>query len=115
MATTPALDRPSSPQRVANRAFGWSPATASVQPQVWHDAGAATLGTVRDWREILAELAANPQPARVPLVTRALECLVAEKGVTDTGSLARYRDAWDHAADRTPHGQPIELQPEDFR
>jgi len=77
MATTPALDRPSSPQRVANRAFGWSPATASVQPQVWHDAGAATLGTVRDWREILAELAVNPQPARVPLVTRALECLVA--------------------------------------
>ena len=23
--------------------------------------------------------------------------------------------AWDHAADRTPHGQPIELQPDDFR
>jgi hypothetical protein len=22
--------------------------------------------------------------------------------------------AWDHAADRTPHGQPIELQPRDF-
>ena len=44
----------------------------------------------------------------------ALERLVAEKGVTDSASLARYRDAWDHAADRTPHGQPIELQPEDF-
>ena len=45
----------------------------------------------------------------------ALEHLVAEKGVTDPASLARYRDAWDHAADRTPHGTPIELRPEDFR
>jgi hypothetical protein len=26
----------------------------------------------------------------------------------------RYRDAWDHAADRTPHGSPIELKSEDF-
>jgi nitrile hydratase accessory protein len=45
----------------------------------------------------------------------ALERLVAEKGVADPASLARYRDAWDHAADRTPHGAPIELRPEDFR
>ena len=44
----------------------------------------------------------------------ALERLVAEKGVTDKASLQRYRDAWDHAADRTPHGQPIELKAEDF-
>jgi len=43
-----------------------------------------------------------------------LERLVAEKGVTSTAMLARYRDAWDHAADRTPHGTPIELRPEDF-
>jgi nitrile hydratase accessory protein len=44
----------------------------------------------------------------------ALERLVAEKGVTDMATLARYQHAWDHAADRTPHGQPIELQPQDF-
>ena len=44
----------------------------------------------------------------------ALERLVAEKKVTDAATLARYRDAWDHAADRTPHGVPIELRPEDF-
>jgi nitrile hydratase accessory protein len=43
-----------------------------------------------------------------------LERLVAEKGVTSSETLTRYRDAWDHAADRTPHGQPIELRPEDF-
>ena len=43
-----------------------------------------------------------------------LEKLVAAKGVTTTATLHRYRDAWDHAADRTPHGKPIELRPEDF-
>src|SRR5438105_3963579 len=44
-----------------------------------------------------------------------LERLVAEKGVTDRATLARYHDAWDRAADRTPHGTPIELREEDFR
>ena len=44
----------------------------------------------------------------------ALERIVAEKGVTDAGTLRKYYDAWDHAADRTPHGKPIELKPEDF-
>ena len=44
----------------------------------------------------------------------ALERIVAEKGITDAAALARYRDAWDHAADRTPHGMPIILRPEDF-
>jgi nitrile hydratase accessory protein len=44
-----------------------------------------------------------------------LERLVAEKGVADPDTLARYRDAWDRAADRTPHGAPIELKAEDFR
>ena len=43
-----------------------------------------------------------------------LENLVAEKGVATSETLHRYREAWDHAADRTPHGAPIELRPEDF-
>jgi nitrile hydratase accessory protein len=43
-----------------------------------------------------------------------LERLIAEKGVASAETLHRYRDAWDHAADRTPHGSPIVLQPEDF-
>jgi nitrile hydratase accessory protein len=43
-----------------------------------------------------------------------LEKLIAAKGVATPDALRRYRDAWDHAADRTPHGQPIELKPEDF-
>ena len=45
----------------------------------------------------------------------ALEKLVAEKGVTTAETLLRYRDAWDHACDRTPHGKPIELRPDDFK
>ena len=44
----------------------------------------------------------------------ALERIVAEKGIATRDTLHRYRDAWDHAADRTPHGEPIELKPEDF-
>jgi nitrile hydratase accessory protein len=44
----------------------------------------------------------------------ALENLVAEKGIASAQTLHRTRDAWDHAADRTPHGLPIELRPEDF-
>ena len=44
----------------------------------------------------------------------ALEALVAEKGASSKDELARWRDAWDHAAERTAHGQPIELRPEDF-
>jgi nitrile hydratase accessory protein len=44
----------------------------------------------------------------------ALERLVAEKGLADPAGLARTRDAWAHAAARTPHGTPIELIPEDF-
>jgi nitrile hydratase accessory protein len=44
----------------------------------------------------------------------ALERIVAEKGIANAKTLHRYFHAWDHAADRTPHGQPIELKPGDF-
>lgn len=43
-----------------------------------------------------------------------LEHLVTARNVAPAEVLHRYRDAWDHAADRTPHGQPIELTAEDF-
>jgi nitrile hydratase accessory protein len=44
----------------------------------------------------------------------ALERIVTAKGLTTEAMLVRYRDAWDAAADRTPHGRPIELTPGDF-
>jgi nitrile hydratase accessory protein len=44
----------------------------------------------------------------------ALETLVRRKGAASGDELTRTARAWDRAADRTPHGQPIELRAEDF-
>lgn len=44
----------------------------------------------------------------------ALETLVQRKGAGSADELARTAQAWDRAADRTPHGQPIELRPQDY-
>ena len=44
----------------------------------------------------------------------ALEDLVAAKGASSQAELTRYAAAWDAAADRTRHGQPIMLLPRDF-
>ena len=44
----------------------------------------------------------------------ALEDLAAAKGASSATELQRYQSAWDHAADRTPHGHPIELRAGDF-
>jgi nitrile hydratase accessory protein len=75
-----------------------------------------------EWAETLADEIKRAQAAGDPdtgetyyrhwLAT--LERLVATKGVATLETLHRYRDAWDHAADRTPHGKPIELWKEDF-
>ena len=43
-----------------------------------------------------------------------LERMAAEKAVTTRADLTTYRDAWERAAARTPHGQPIELNVGDF-
>jgi nitrile hydratase accessory protein len=75
-----------------------------------------------EWATALAEEIKRAQAAGDPdhgetyyrhwLAT--LENLIAAKGVASSETLHRYRDAWDHAADRTPHGSPIVLQPADF-
>jgi nitrile hydratase accessory protein len=44
----------------------------------------------------------------------ALERMVAAKGASSLEELTRYQLAWSHAAERTPHGEPIELAPDDF-
>ena len=80
------------------------------------------LFTWSEWAATLAEEIKRAQRAGDPDTGEtyyrhwlaALERLVAEKGIADSVSLSRYRDAWDRAADRTPHGQPIELRAEDF-
>jgi nitrile hydratase accessory protein len=43
-----------------------------------------------------------------------LERMVAQKAVTTQADLASHRDAWQRAAARTRHGQPIELKTGDF-
>ena len=84
-----------------------------------HEAG---LFTWKEWAETLGAQIKRAQAAGDPdtgetyyqhwLAT--LETLVAAKGVATADILHRYRDAWDHAADRTPHGAPVELTKEDF-
>ncbi len=44
----------------------------------------------------------------------ALERLVAAKRLTDAATLKRYADGWGRAAQRTPHGTPIELREGDL-
>ncbi len=44
----------------------------------------------------------------------ALERLVSEHGAASAAEQARTREAWRNAADRTPHGHPIELRPTDY-
>jgi nitrile hydratase accessory protein len=84
-----------------------------------HDRG---LFTWTEWAGALADeikrAQANGDPDTGETYYRhwlaTLEYLLAAKGVATSQTLHRYRDAWDHAADRTPHGEPIELTQEDF-
>jgi nitrile hydratase accessory protein len=78
--------------------------------------------TWREWAETLSEQIAAAQAHGDPDLgdtyyrhwLAALEALVARKGAASHEELQRTAAAWDHAADRTPHGQPIELTPEDY-
>jgi nitrile hydratase accessory protein len=75
-----------------------------------------------EWAAMLGEEIKSAQAAGDPDTgetyyrhwLNALERIVAARGLADTAMLARYRRAWHHAADRTPHGTPIELRPDDF-
>lgn len=44
----------------------------------------------------------------------ALERLVADHGAASADEQERTREAWRRAAERTPHGAPIELRPADY-
>ena len=43
-----------------------------------------------------------------------LEPMVAEKDIATADTLRRYRGAWDHTANRSPHGTPIEIEVQVF-
>lgn len=80
------------------------------------------LFTWREWAQALAQQIAAAQAAGDADLgdtyyhhwLAALEALVAAKAASSIEELIRYQRAWDHAADRTPHGQPIALQCADF-
>jgi len=80
------------------------------------------LFTWSEWTATLADEIKRAQAAGDPDTGEtyyrhwlaALERLVAEKGAGSAAALARYKNAWQHAAERTPHGAPIALTPEDF-
>ena len=80
------------------------------------------LFTWKEWAAALADeikiAQANGDPDTGTTYYRhwlaTLEKMVARKGVASIETQHRYRDAWDHAADRTPHGSPIVLSTEDF-
>src|SRR5215213_4857760 len=84
-----------------------------------HEKGLFTWG---EWAAMLGEIIKAAQAAGDPdsgetyyrhwLAT--LERMAAEKSVSTGAELGSYRDAWERAAARTPHGRPIELRCGDF-
>lgn len=77
-----------------------------------HERGAFSWA---EWSGALgAEIAAAPELPYYRQWLAALEGLLDAKGLADRATLTRYRDAWAHAAERTPHGTPIELVEGDF-
>ena len=80
------------------------------------------LYTWREWAQALASQITGAQAAGDADLgdtyyrhwLKALEALIATKGLSSNDELQRYRRAWEHAADRTPHGQPIELLERDL-
>ncbi len=105
-----------------------SPGTEPVFAEPWQAQAFAMvvhlhargLFTWTEWAQALAAtIAADTCPDPDGAVyyqhwLAALEQLVAEKGAASNAELATCAAAWDHAADRTPHGEPIILQRSDY-
>ena len=80
------------------------------------------LFTWSRWAETLAAEITRAQEAGDPDTgdtyyhhwLAALERLVADSGAASAAEQERARVAWRRAADRTPHGHPIELRPSDY-
>lgn len=82
----------------------------------------AGLFSWREWADTLAGCIQQAQAGGDPDLgdtyyrhwLAALEQLVVAKGAGTTGELQRFASAWERAAERTPHGRPIELVSADF-
>lgn len=81
----------------------------------------ACLFTWAEWAAALSDEIAHAQAAGDPDLgvtyyhhwLAALERLVQGKQILDSAALDRRKQAWIHAYERTPHGKPVELRPED--
>ena len=72
--------------------FTWPEWAAALAAEI---GGAGPADTADYWQHWLA----------------ALEKLVAAKGLASAEDLAKRHEAWERAAEATPHGRPIELAP----
>ena len=73
------------------------------------------LFTWPEWAQTLStQIAAAPDLPYYQQWLASLESIVAAKGASSADELSRYQRAWEHAAHRTPHGQSIDLQPQDL-
>jgi nitrile hydratase accessory protein len=78
--------------------------------------------TWAEWAEMLGTARAHAAPEGTPDTGEtyyqdwltALEQMVTVKGLAYAAALNRTYHAWGRAAERTPHGTPIELCTEDF-
>ena len=66
------------------------------------------------WNEWTEAVAAAPEEGYYERWLATLERVLSARGLISDNHLERYRDAWQHAAARTPHGTPIELDETDF-
>lgn len=74
----------------------------------WPEWAASLSQTIRD-----AQAAGDPDTGENYYVhwLAALEQIVTSKNLLDRTALAERKQAWQHAALHTPHGQPIVLMP----
>lgn len=74
--------------------FTWTEWSETLGPRVAAETRASAGDPEAYWRAWLS----------------ALETILQRKQVADGGDLAELKEAWRAAAERTPHGQPIELE-----
>jgi nitrile hydratase accessory protein len=114
-AVHPACDLPGLPRDDSGPVFKapWE-AQAFALALALHERGAFTWP---EWAAALSAAIGRAQAAGDPDTgdtyyqhwLDALETLVIDKGLADAQRLHALEHAWEAAADRTPHGQPIEL------
>jgi nitrile hydratase accessory protein len=120
--TTPhaACDLPGLPQDDAGPVFSapWQ-AQAFAMTLALHERG---LFTWSEWAQALSQAIARAQAEGDPDLgdtyyrhwLDALETLLQAKGLARAETLHALEHAWEDAAERTPHGQPVELLPHEI-